>query len=223
MPAVQTFPTRTALQEAAANHIAAALREGIAAHGQACAALSGGTTPEPAYALLATKPLDWPQIRFGLVDERFVPPDHPASNEALVRRALRKPLEKGARLFPLFAPTSPRNAALAANGVYAPLDFDIALMGMGEDGHTASWFPNSPQLAQALDPNNARSVINVDAPGAAGSAERLTMTLSAIARARRVVLLITGEAKRAKLDDANTPIASLIAACGDKIDLLWSA
>lgn len=225
---LQTFPTRDALYAAAAERIAEALRAGVMATGEGCAALSGGTTPEPAYALLAAKNLDWPKLCFALADERFVAPDHPASNEAMLRRALRKPLEHGARITPMYSATSFENAAAAANAAYAGLTFNIAVMGMGADGHTASWFPGSPQLSQALEPSNEKTVIAVEAPQAGGSAQRLTLTLSALARAERVLLLITGVDKHMKLLEAvggsaaSTPVSALLESCAGKLDVMWA-
>ena len=92
-------------------------------------------------------------------------------------------------------------AADRADALYADKPIDIALLGMGADGHVASWFIQSPEIASALDLNNQRSVIAVTAPGAAGSPQRLTLTLSAIARAHLPVLLITGDEKRRILDE----------------------
>lgn len=227
MAPVRAFESRDALYAAAADLIAEALRAGVRATGTGCAALSGGSTPEPAYALLAAQNLDWPQVRFLMVDERFVPPDHPGSNEAMLRRALQAPLRRGAQLTPLYAPTTPERAAAAADSTYGRYDLDIAVMGMGADGHTASWFPAAPQLQAALDPDSDRSVIAIDAPGAAGASQRLTMTLAAVARARRVLLLIAGAAKRDALEAALTgapkPITALAAACADKLDIVWAA
>ena len=210
------LPTREALMQAAAERLEEALSEGLAQRGAACAALSGGTTPEPAYALLAARPLNWKGVTFALVDERFAPPTDPASNEGMLRRALAPALEQGARLLPMwFANTTPRAAAARANIAYAPLEIAIALMGMGADGHTASWFPGAEKLSQALDPENPHSVMALDAPEAAGRSERITLTLAAVARARNIVLLFTGPEKFARFttavqEDADTaPIAAL--------------
>jgi len=213
MKPVREFASRDALMQATADCIAEALNDAILARGAACAALSGGETPEPAYRALATHPLDWPRVTLLLVDERFVPPSDPASNEGMLRRALATALASGARLLPMFADNAtPDEAAARADAVYAREQIDIALMGMGDDGHTASWFPRSLNLAAALDLANPRTVIAVNAPGAAGSAARLTMTRSAIAKARNRLLLLAGEKKRQALQaqGANAPVAALL-------------
>jgi 6-phosphogluconolactonase len=220
------FDTRDALMRAAADRIGEALSAGVAAHGTACAALSGGSTPEPAYALLAEAALDWPTITFALVDERFVPPDHPASNEALVRRALAPAFARGAQFAPMWsAAASASEAAARADARYAGLRIDVALMGMGADAHTASWFPGV--AGEALDPTNPRTVIAVHAPGAAGAAHRLTLTRSALARVGRTLLLITGADKRARLEAAlaeppdQAPVRALY--LDGAPDTLWAA
>src|SRR6185503_512980 len=91
---ITEFATREALMQAAAQRLADVLQDAIGKHGSACAALSGGSTPAPAYRAFATMPLDWTKITFALVDERFVPPSHAASNEALVRRELGAALDR---------------------------------------------------------------------------------------------------------------------------------
>jgi 6-phosphogluconolactonase len=217
MAAVIEFDTRDELIRATARRIAETLDGGIAARGAACAALSGGATPEPAYAALAALPLDWPKIAFALVDERFVPPDHPASNEAMLRRTLAPALARGADLLPMYGPGSVEAAADRADTVYAPLYLDIAVMGMGEDGHTASWFSGAANLERALDPCSGRSVVALHAPQAAGAADRLSLTRAAITRAGEVVLVIAGAAKRTRLEQAlhETPEQAPVAALFD--------
>lgn len=225
--ALSIFPSREALIEATTQRLAEAITQALTLRGAACVALSGGTTPAPVYRKLAARELDWRHVSFVLVDERFVPVEHEASNEGMLRAALGPALDHGAALVPMYAPALTHEAAAArANTVYAPLEIDIALMGMGADAHTASWFPGA--LGDALDPVNPRSVVAVTAPGAAGAVERLTLTLAKLARARRLLLLITGEDKRAALEAAarSAPSAAPIAALfnlGAPLEILWAA
>ncbi len=197
------FETREALMAAAADRLAEALQNGVTTRGAGGAALSGGSTPEPAYRLLAQKPLHWANITFALVDERFVDPSDPASNQSMLERVLAPALAQGATLKPMyFAASNAAEAAQRASAAYKDLHYDIALMGMGEDGHTASWFPGSEGLGAALSSSTAAPVVAVHASAAAGSPERLTLTGAEIAKADHVLLLITGAAKRAKLEAA---------------------
>lgn len=221
------FASRDALMQVAAERIAKALQDGVNARGAACAALSGGATPEPAYQLLAAIPLDWPKITFAQVDERFVPPSYPGSNENMLRRALAPALNAGARLVPMYSDAAtPKDAADDADARYAGLAFDVALMGMGEDGHTASWFPGAMGLAEAL--NSDRTVVALHTPGAAASAHRLSLTRAAVARAGSVILLITGQSKRERLESAlqnpkdAPPVAALFGRPTRQPEVLWT-
>lgn len=226
---LRSFDTREALMTAAADRIAAALRKGLQTRGSACAALSGGSTPKPAYEKLALVPLDWRNVTFALVDERFVPVTDPASNEAMIEDALTTAFAAGAALAPMYFPTQTAGAsAAAASSIYAGLRFDIALMGMGLDAHTASWFPDAEGLAAAFDPANPEPVVAIHAPNAAGAPHRLTLTRAAIARAESVVLLITGEDKRARLEAAlseppeRAPVAALFANPARQPEIFWA-
>lgn len=225
MRKITAFASRDALMSAAADRIAAALLVGIQKRGAACAALSGGETPEPAYRLLSQKALDWSKVRFALVDERFLPPDNPSSNEGLLRRALKPAFEGGARLEPLYEPgLSLTDAADRAEQVYGRLHFDMAVLGMGGDGHTASWFKGAAGLEEAMSPTSRRSVAAVTALRAVGSPERLTLTLAALARADRLLLILTGEQKRALLEKAaDEPVAALFSGATPEPETLWSA
>lgn len=223
----RTYPDRDALMAAAAEEIERRARAAIASQGMATIALSGGSTPRPAYEALARADLPWANVRFLLVDERFVPVSSEASNERMLRDALAPALAAGATLLPMYADgASLDDAAARADAAYAPLNIDVALMGMGGDGHTASWFPGAPRLAEALDPNTARAVVSQIAPDAQGSAERLTLTLPAIARAGAVLLLITSEDKRAVLERAlathDAPVAALFGRDAP-VEVLWAA
>lgn len=222
-----TFTSRAALIEAATERLTSALRNAVTERGEAWAALSGGSTPEPIYRALAAMELDWRRITFALVDERFVPISSPASNEAIIKEALGPALSRGADFIPLiFKGETAEEAALIIDEHYAPLSFDIALMGMGEDGHTASWFPNARGLDIALDAHTVRSVIAINASQAQGSAERLTLTRNALKRARALVLVITGDAKRARLEQAlaaqDDPVAALFGPDMPPIEVLWA-
>jgi 6-phosphogluconolactonase len=227
MPPLTTFADRDALMCATADRIAAALSQGIAQRGFACAALSGGGTPEPAYALLASQSLDWARIIFALVDERFVPPEHEGSNEKMLRRALAPALAQGAKLLPMYVAGSTADAAASADQLYDSIFIDIAVMGMGGDGHTASWFPGVAH--EVLDLANPRTVIHVYAPQAAGAPDRLTLTRVAYNRAGGALLLLTGEDKRARLAGAlsepleDAPVAALFAPGSPPIETLWAA
>ncbi len=145
----------------------------------------------------------------------------------MITRALEPALSRGSDFIPLvFKGETAEEAALIIDEHYAPLSFDIALMGMGEDGHTASWFPDARGLGVALDANTTRSVIAINAPNAQGSADRLTLTRNALKRARGLVLVITGDAKRARLEQAlatqDAPVAALFAPDMPPMEVLWA-
>jgi 6-phosphogluconolactonase len=222
MAEIRTVPDADAWAEACAARLAETLTEALAETGKAVFAGSGGSTPSPIYARLASAPLDWSNIAVTLVDERSVPESSPESNAALVRRALLTGPAAAARFVPLYSPavTVDRAAALAAHALFAEGGrLDAVLLGMGEDGHICSMFPESPTLKSLLSPTLPPTVFGVPAgrDGRAPSLERLSINLPYLAGARRVVLAITGAAKRAVFereaagDPAIQPIAALVA------------
>lgn len=185
--------------------------------------VSGGRSPVPLFEALCRRPLPWPRIRVRLVDERYVPPDHPDSNEALVRRHLLKEQAGAADFTGLYLPgLSPTEATAVANRDAGPID--LALLGMGDDGHTASLFPGAAQLDEALHPE-ARYYVHVSPPRAAH--ERITLSLPALRAARRRLLYISGARKREILLEAGKnaskqlPVSLLAADPGVTLDVYW--
>ena len=222
MAEIETFADADAWAAACALRLADALSAALADTGKAVFAGAGGSTPAPIYARLAQAPLDWPNVAVTLVDERYVPESSPESNAALIRRTLMTGPAAAARFVPLYSPavTVDRAAAFAAHALAGEGGrLDAVLLGMGEDGHICSMFPESPTLKTLLSPGLKPTVLGVPAgrDGRAPSLERLSINLPYLIQARRVVLAITGAAKRAVFereaagDPAIQPIAALIA------------
>ena len=231
-PVIETFSDAAAWAEAAASRLAEALAEAIDADGHAVFAGSGGSTPSPIYARLAEADLDWSKVTATLVDERYVAETSPDSNAALMKRTLLTGRASAARFLPLYAPsvTVDRAAAEASKALAAEGGrLDAVLLGMGEDGHICSMFPDSPTLKTLLTPNLKPAVYGVPQgrDGMAPSLERLSINLPYLVGARRVVLALTGAAKRAVFereaagDPRVQPIAALIAA-KVPIEVLWT-
>jgi 6-phosphogluconolactonase len=209
------FSSRPELAAALARDVAEALGRCLAAKGSATLAVSGGSTPAPFFAALAREPLDWAHVTVTLVDERQVPETSPRSNAALVRKSLLVERAAAARFVPLFG-----NEAEAAR-----LSLDVAVLGMGNDGHTASFFPGGDTLAQAIDPHAEHALLAMSAPGA--GEPRLTFTLPKLLAAGTLCLHIEGDGKMKVLekalmgDDATEmPVrAVLFSAC--PVKLFW--
>lgn len=204
---LQSFDAREALIEALVAHLHALIESAVAARGQAVLALSGGSTPIPVYAAIAQHRMDWPKVRFVLVDERWVDADHPASNETALRHALAPALAAGASLVGMKTPHATAGQGLdscLARYRTLAMPFDVVLLGMGEDGHTASLFPHAVGLMQALAAEAPPcAVIHAQHSAVTGAnTERMTLTLPAIINTREIILLITGEGKQRVLEQA---------------------
>ncbi len=184
------------LSRGLAARVAAGLRAAIVARGLASLVVSGGRSPIKFFEYLRTEALEWSRVCIALADERWVDPGDPDSNEKLVRDHLLKDAAAEARFSGLKngAPTPDLGAAFAWETLArVPRPFDIVVLGMGDDGHTASLFPSSPNLASALDTAAAAGCIGMWSPTAPHP--RLSLNLSAILDSRHIVLLLNGESK----------------------------
>ena len=153
-------------------------------------ALSGGTTAERCYEQLRTATVEWSAVEVLFGDERWVPVDHPESNERLARRALLDHVRPAHVHSLREAGTTPDAAAAAYDGLLRGLgSIDVVHLGLGPDAHTASLFPGSPALEES------RALV-VTAGDTAHPHPRLTFTYPGIALARLVVFTVSGEKKR---------------------------
>ncbi len=226
--------TREGASAFAAESLGKALDAGLASRGAAALLVSGGSTPAEAYRRLAAQARDWASVVVGLVDERWVDPGDPRSNEGLLRHTLLMG-PAAAR----FQPMKTRDATTQGGVEAVDLRYreafegglDAVLLGMGADGHTASWFPGAQGLDVALDPESMRWVTAIDAreaPVAGDCPERMTVTLAALRRARRIVLLLFGEEKREVLEEAmreqdpRLPVSLVLQAMGEAIEVVWA-
>ncbi|NWD53048.1 6-phosphogluconolactonase, partial [Pseudomonas gingeri] len=160
------FGTPALLAEGQANDVAQQLRTAIAARGVATLVVSGGRSPVAFFQSLAKQDLDWSKVVISLADERWVPVEHADSNAGLLKRYLLQGPVAKARFIGLYnAAANLDEAAQQADQFLAELpDIDVLVLGMGDDGHTASLFPNSPNLQAALQVDGSRRVWPMLAP-----------------------------------------------------------
>ncbi|MBI6855289.1 6-phosphogluconolactonase [Pseudomonas cichorii] len=198
------FDNPQQLAGALAGNVAERLNAAIAANGVATLVVSGGRSPVAFFQSLAEKPVDWSRVVISLADERWVPVEHADSNAGLLQRHLLQGPVAEAKFIGLYTPAeSLEEAALAADEILAQLPaIDVLILGMGDDGHTASLFPGSPNLEQALNLDDERHCLPMLAPSVPH--QRLTLTRRLLASARHPILSVSGQAK---LDTLRTALA----------------
>jgi 6-phosphogluconolactonase len=178
-----------------AEEVARLLDSAVTSCGQALLAVSGGKSPIRLFEILRTQSIAWDRVTVCLVDERWVPPDHDRSNEKLVRVHLMQEKAAASKFISVYgAGSTPVEAAkvLSAMFVDSPelgSGVDVAILGMGEDGHTASWFPRSQELGDCLSSSHAYAAVSPEE----GRDPRVTMTLSAVAKAKKIILCVEGD------------------------------
>ncbi len=224
------FADRDALASACAQQLESICRQAIAERGRALLALAGGRTPFPAFRQLAGSDIDFSKVTIIPTDERWVGPEHPASNLRAMREAFGDAESVDIRSLTPALPGAIADAA-TANAALADLStFDAVLLGMGNDAHTASLFPGTKQLAVGLADNApAALVVDPDPLPPEAPFSRISLSLPRLLDARHILLLIAGEDKRAVLRNAqraaapmSQPISALLHAPSAIIDILWS-
>ena len=229
-PQVQRYADTDTLSRELAMQIAANLGLALGARGLASLVVSGGRSPVRLFEILRTQPLDWGRVCVALADERWVRPEDAASNERLVRDVLLKDRAASARFHGLKngAPT-PDLGAVSAWETFArvPRPFDAVILGMGDDGHTASLFPGSPNLPGALNASAAAGCVGMRSP--VPPHPRLSLNLTALLDSRRIVVLITGESKLRTLAAAcaqgpveDMPVRAVLRQTRTPVDVMWS-
>jgi 6-phosphogluconolactonase len=165
--------------------------------------LSGGSTPAPVYRELAMLDLDWKRVDAALVDERWLQPDDPDSNTRLVRETLLHGPAAAAHFEGLTRAGQTIEEAVRVANLHAHQSADVVVLGMGDDGHTASLFPRMRGLDEALASEQAYVAVDTaGCPGAGRFARRISLTPAGLAPSHARFLLIRGAAKRALFERA---------------------
>jgi 6-phosphogluconolactonase len=226
------FPSSPLLIQALAARIGDLLLAAMErnADGQASLLVSGGSTPIPLFTRLAGMELPWHRVTISLVDERWVEPGSPDSNEHLVRAHLLQHQAARARFIPM--KTDDATAAGAEERCAAalrtiPRPHDCLILGMGNDGHTASLFPGADNLAAATDLYSEKICMAM-APVAAAH-QRMTLTLAAILGSRQLFLHLQGDEKKGVLarameagDPREMPIRFILRQETTPLAIYWS-
>ena len=217
------FDNRESLFSALTSETSTLLRAAIDGKQTATLLVSGGSTPTPLYRQIANLDLEWARVTIALVDERWVASNRDGSNEAFIRAELLQHKASAARFIAM--KSSEETAELAQPSCeqsYRQMQrpFDLTILGMGLDGHTASLFPGAQGLQKALDTDtgNLCAAITARPSGVTGKhTERMSLTLAALLQSRHLVLLITGQEKLtvyrralASRDPLQLPISTIL-------------
>lgn len=222
---------KQSLAEKLARDIGAILRESIAKRGAASLVVSGGSTPKPFFeALRQENGIDWKKVHVTLADDRWVDAPHPDSNEQLVKDNLLIDGMHFTSLKTRHATPHEGVAEVQARIAALPRPFDAVILGMGDDGHTASFFPTAPELDAALYPASAEVLVAAITPPEYAPHQRMTLTLPAILDAKRIILHITGGKKQEVYEKAadagaieDMPVRAVLRQEKTPVDIYWAA
>lgn len=200
---LKKYPNSQLLIEDLAAYIVKDLKQAIDKKGHASIAVSGGKTPIPLFKLLSQQDLDWHNVFITLVDDRWVDDTDDASNEKLVLTYLLQNKAKLANFVGLKnSCDNPFNGAEITDKILnkIPMPLDVLILGMGEDGHTASLFPGAANLRAGLDMKSGRKVVGMTPLTA--PLDRITLTLPTILDSQNIYLHLVGESKMQVLQQA---------------------
>lgn len=225
---VNEFKTIDELNSEFAKRIIDLLGKALLSKGHASLVVSGGSTPKALFAALSHTDFAWNKVTVTLADERWVDAQHSDSNEKLVRENLLQDKAAAATFVSLTtADTDAQDAQASISQRIDSIDesFDVVILGMGEDGHTASLFPCSSQIREGLDLSRTLSAIATQPTTAPH--QRMSMSLAKLVAAKQVFLHLTGEKKKSVLQDALANFTELEkpikAVCNNTtVDLMWA-
>ncbi|MFT7006521.1 MAG: 6-phosphogluconolactonase [Colwellia sp.] len=225
------FDTREQLDLALADKVSEILLQAISQKGKASIAVSGGSTPKGFFKVLSNKNIDWDKVTITLADERWVDINSDDSNTRLVHENLLQNKAAAAKFFHLkqgedLCDETLADLNIAANSTLLPLD--VLILGMGEDGHTASLFPCSAQIKQALDINNDNALMKVEPTTAPH--QRITFSFASLSQSKNTFLHLCGDNKKQVLakalngDDVfDMPIRKFLQADNIDTQVYWAA
>lgn len=213
-----SFDDRASLAAQLADDVAAFLTKTIEQKGRAVLAVSGGSTPKKFFDALSATDLNWSKVTVMPVDERLVPLENDRSNAGMIVSRLLTNMARNALLSPMYIEGKSPAETAAALEIACDDDLppDVAILGMGTDGHTASFFPGGSNLAQSIDPDTKARFISMEAENA--GEPRMTLTLPPLLAAPFLALHIEGEEKEMVLleaendlqDEAAMPIRAVL-------------
>lgn len=226
---INEFSSSETLNLEFAKKVAGLLAQGIAKNGQASLVVSGGRTPLPFFKQLSQADIDWSNVKITLADERWVDESSDASNTALVKKNLLQGKAAAAEFIKL---KTAKDSAFGAEADVAdnlkalPFPLDVLILGMGEDGHTASLFPCSEQIEAGL----SSSEVTIAVQPTTAPHERMSLTLNALLNSRQIFIHLVGESKKLVLEKALAdddvkamPIRAILQQNKTPVEVVWAA
>lgn len=218
---MKEFSSKDQLDQALCADLAKIIQRAISDKGSANILLSGGSSPIRLYELMSNADLDWSKVLIGLVDERFVPPINEFSNEKMIREKLIQNQAQSARFVGMVANTLDQIENVNfIEGKYQPFmqKIDLVLLGMGEDGHTASLFPND-EVSEQLLKSSEVGIYNTISPNFPNY--RITCSAAMLLQAENIILMLSGE-KKLQVFETSTDYQLPISFFKDKLQVYYS-